>query len=626
MVRPMTRLALPLLVLAACQDYDLKHADEDPGHSLDDDTSGPTTDDGQTCGTMAADPEAVAPTDACHFEVSSFNPVVAWQVESQGLALPAVGDLDGDGIPEIVAVFNVGLLGPGMLAVYHGDGSGEVWEDAARNYAYGSGPTIADVDGDGSPEIYAVEMISDNLFGAGEYKLVALDADGNDLWETSSYTGGEFDHATGIIVSDMDHDGSAEIIAGNVIFNADGSQRAEGEYHDSRGAPTGFGSIREGTFPAVADLDLDGQEELITGNTIYDIDGQRVWRNTAYSDGSVSVANLDGDPEGEFVVVYGNTYRAHDTNGDLLWGDITIRSGNILSSPAIGDLDGDGQVEIIVAGGNELDVVHADGTPAWTAPVHDESGATGASIFDFDGDGVPEVVYIDERQMVAFNGADGVIKFQSTQHSSVTMYDYPVIADVDANGHADIVVMDQGDAGMEVFRDAADSWAPVRAVWNQHAYSITNINDDLTVPATAVPNWTVYNSYHSANALPPGEALGANIGGEILEVCQDDCDTGQLRVLARVDNSGSSEIPAGVSVSLYAVVGGDAQLLATETTPAAVPAEMSSEGIEFVVDADAVVEASALYLVVDDDGTGTGAISECLEDDNGFQLDGAYCR
>ncbi len=622
----MIRLLIPLSLLAACQDYDLNGKDTDPGGSSHDhDTTDTGVDDGDACPTLSSDPEAVAPNDACDFAVTSFDPVISWQVEENSLALPAVGDIDGDGIPEIVAVFDDGLLGPGRLAAYHGDGSGMVWEDNSRNYAYGSGPTLADVDADGSPEIFAVEMVSDNLFTCGSYEVVALDATGNDLWQTPAYTHCEFDHATGIIVSDMNHDGSPEIIAGDVILNADGTERAVGQYADSRGSPTGFGTILEGTFPAVADLDLDGQEELITGNTIYDIDGRRIWRDTSYSDGSISVANLDEDPEGEFVVAYGNTFRAHDTNGDLLWGDITIPSGNILSSPAIADLDGDGRVEVVIAGGNELDVVHADGSLMWKAHVSDQSGATGASVFDFDGDGVPEVVYIDEVEMIAYNGADGVVKFRSGEHTSVTMYDYPVVADVDGNGHADIVVMDEGAAGMEVFRDASDAWAPAREVWNQHAYSITNINDDLTVPVSQTPNWTVYNNYHAALALPPGVALGADLEGEILQVCEDDCDTGQLRVLARANNTGTSEIPAGVPVALYAIVGGDRVLLATQSTPSAIPAETSSAGIEYVVDAASVAGASALYLVVDDDGSGASAIPECLEDDNGFQFDGPFC-
>ena len=39
-------------------------------------------------------------------------------------------------------------------------------------------------------------------------------------------------------------------------------------------------------------------------------------------------------------------------------------------------------------------------------------------------------------------------------------------------------------SGVRVIEDAANSWMGTRVVWNQHAYSITNINDDLTVPAS----------------------------------------------------------------------------------------------------------------------------------------------
>src|SRR5690606_16751416 len=114
---------------------------------------------------------------------------------------------------------------------------------------------------------------------------------------------------------------------------------------------------------------------------------------------------------------------------------------NILSVPAIDDLDGDGMPEIVVAGGSQVVVFHHDGQVFWTHDeVHDVSGATGASIFDFDADGNKEVVYIDEVAVYAFDGRNGNVLFRSDAHASNTLFDYPVIADVDADGSAEIVV------------------------------------------------------------------------------------------------------------------------------------------------------------------------------------------
>ena len=71
-----------------------------------------------------------------------------------------------------------------------------------------------------------------------------------------------------------------------------------------------------------------------------------------------------------------------DADERLLWGPMEIQGGNILSTPAVADLDNDGMPEIVMAGGNTLWTLNHDGTLLWEAPVTDESGATGASIFD----------------------------------------------------------------------------------------------------------------------------------------------------------------------------------------------------------------------------------------------------
>lgn len=625
---PVSLVGMLALALVGCQDYGIKGQDDGATGTDDTGSPGPDTASDEACADDAAPAEATPLNDACYFEVGGFTPVVEWDVPgTRSDALPVVGDLDGDGVPEIVV--NWATLGPGELAAYHGDGSGLLWQTSGADTGYGAAPAIADVDADGRPEVFVVREYANELytFGAGVYAVVAFSADGVEIGESELFDDDSFDYATGITVSDMDHDGSPEIIAGRAILNADLSTRAVGRYGRGCPAAAGFGIYGEGAQPAVADLDLDGQEEIISGDVLYDADANVVGRVTGASQGATAVGNFDSDPEGEFVRVSGNLIQAYQTDGSTMWGPLTNPSANIFPIPALGDIDADGKPEIIVAGGNVLWALNAeDGSILWSASVRDESGATGASIFDFDGDGVPEVVYIDEIEMVAFNGADGVVKFQSNEHGSVTMYDYPVVADVDADGHAEIVVVhDAFSSGMSVYGDAADTWAPARAVWNQHDYTITNIEDDLTVPVTAVPNFTVYNSFHSALALKPGEALGAELEAEILGVCTEDCDAGTLRVVGRARNTGSADVPAGVSVALYGRGSGDDVLLAVTALSEGVASGMTSPGVSFEVDTALLDGVSALWMVVDDDGAGHGTLTECLEDDNGFLYDGDLC-
>ncbi len=618
-LRAMRTLLLLLPALGACVDYDLSGSDEGDDGNMDSGGTGDVDPDKDgTCDLVDLPGEAVPANDACDFDIGGFEPVIEWSVPDKwSTALPVVGDLDGDGLPEIVAIWS-GIFSSGTIEAWHGDGSGKLWDNPAIDVGYGSGSAIADLDDDGFPEVL---VALDKGFGAGFAVGCLEGATGDLIWESETYTDNEFNYAVGIAVSDMDHDGSPEIVAGRVILNADGTERAEGR-GTGVGASAGFGSLIEGAHPAVADLDLDGMEEVITGSHVYDIDGNAIVR-TGESDGAVSVANLDSDPEGEFVVTNGNVVRAHDTDGSLLWGPITNPAANIFPVAAIADIDGDLMPEIIVAGGNEIWALNHDGTPLWDNRITDESGATGASIFDFDGDGVPEVVYIDEVEMVAYNGADGVVKFQSYEHASVTMYDYPVIADLDADGHTEIIVANQGSDGLTIYQDATNSWAPSRAVWNQHAYTITNINDDLSVPVTATPNFTTYNSYHSALPTIAGETLGNELEAEILEICADDCDAGYLRVYGRVLNTGNGDVEAGVKVSLYGMPGN--VLLATGETTAVVPALMSSDSIELLAEAADVRALDGIELRVDDDGTGTSRIAECDELNNAYAMDGAWC-
>src|SRR5439155_23906720 len=113
---------------------------------------------------------------------------------------------------------------------------------------------------------------------------------------------------------------------------------------------------------------------------------------------------------------------------------------------------------------------------------------------DFNGDGVAEVVYRDECWLRVLSGPDGRTLFAAGSSSS-TGLELPVVADVDGDGTAEIVVSADDrqpscsglpepetgapwtgpKRGVFVYEDPLDRWMPSRAVWNQHAYHVTNI-------------------------------------------------------------------------------------------------------------------------------------------------------
>jgi len=630
----------PLLIaslLAACSEYDLTRGGDEEGPGAVDSADPVDGGDGgepepepEECDLSAPDPRLVGGSDECEYEIGGFTPIAARTYGSgeHSMASPVVADLDLDGMPEVIA--NVtSLLGfIGRLVVYRGDSSQQVWDVADSDLGYGSSMAVGDLDGDGYPEIVTVKEYEHSLFADGDYTVKVYDRNGQAVWESEHFVGLDFDYATAPSISDMDHDGSPEVVAGRVILNADGTTRGVGAY--GRGSygvvEVGGWTITESSISAVADLDLNGIEEVIVGNAFYTPDGGFINADPAAEDGMVAIANLDDDPEGEVVLSTYNSIRALDTDMSTLWGPLTIQSANILSPPAIDDIDGDGYPEIIVAGGNWLYALNHDGGELWRSRVTDMSGASGASIFDFEADGIPEVVYIDEVQLVAYDGLTGAVRFQSDAHASATMMEYPVIADVDADGHADIIVPHNGhSSALTVYKDINNSWAPTRKVWNQHPYSITNINDDLSIPQEAVPNFTVHNSWHSAFDEETSALLEADLTGEIVDVCAL-CDEGVVVVWGWLVNRTLDPLAPGVPVSLYARgAGGDTWLVAVETTET-VEAGWTGEILEFELDLADVEGAEALWMVVDDAGDGVGIIEECAEENNGVLWAGPFCE
>ncbi len=75
----------------------------------------------------------------------------------------------------------------------------------------------------------------------------------------------------------------------------------------------------------------------------------------------------------------------------------------------------------------------------WKRATEDDSSyATGSSVFDFNGDGAAEVVYNDECYFRVYNGTDGDILFNPPSISR-TAVENAVVADVDNDGNAEIV-------------------------------------------------------------------------------------------------------------------------------------------------------------------------------------------
>ena len=97
----------------------------------------------------------------------------------------------------------------------------------------------------------------------------------------------------------------------------------------------------------------------------------------------------------------------------------------------------------------------------------------GCSAFDFNGDGANEIVQNDETTFRIFDGTSGTVLY-NVNVGSGTLYEIPVIVDVDNDSQAEIVVaandysyFDYGHAGVVVFGDIDKTWPNTAKIWNQ---------------------------------------------------------------------------------------------------------------------------------------------------------------
>ncbi len=540
-----------------------------------------------------------------------FNPTLEWEWTdsntlpgyNQVMMMPAVVDLNGDGIPDIVfSTFAGGnYITDGHLRAISGDGSGELFtvEDPNYDVMPANNVAVGDIDNDGKPEILALD----------EYMahLLAFEHDGSFKWRSATLSG--IDYYASPAIADLDNDGIPEIVVAGTALNSDGSIRWNGAY--------GWGvNTRYDSIPLVANLDMTGDPEVVAGNTAYRSNGQVYWYNNNLPDGFNAVANFDDDPFPEIVLVTHGTVYLLEHDGVVKWGPISLPGGGEGGPPTVADVDGDGEPEIGVAGAASYTVFETDGSVKWSRPTSDYSSRmTGSSVFDFEGDGQAEVIYGDEHYLRVYRGSDGTVLWETPSPSGTT-FELPVIADVDADGNAEIVKISNnyyfsGTNGIQVYGDDADNWVATRQVWNQHTYHITNVNEDGSIPTYEANNWEIYNNYRQ-NIYTSGCASGRpDLTASYL---RNSYSSDGITLTARIGNGGGIFVPAGVYVSYYdgdPTAGG--RLLGTTTTTERLdPGDYQDVSLV----APYSTRANPVWVVADDTGGLHGLHSELDEVNN----------
>lgn len=555
-----------------------------------------------------------------------FSPVVRWDhptwaqapssahVMSTPIVCP-LADEDGDGVPDAPAVVTMSYVGSstdlagGTLRVLAGRDGREILSVEGQGLQSTGGVACGDLDGDGW-----VELVAPTPDG-----LKCFRADGTLWWTVEGLAGSLAAVSDNPAIGDMDGDGSPEIVVGRAIVSADGRLLGTGGH----GIGSAEGAV--GSCALMADLENDGRQELVVGNAAYDETGATLWSN-GETDGYPAVADLDGDGQGEVAVSGDGLLRLQDGDGQVLWrrNVPTADWGPFGGAPTIADLDGDGHPEIGVAASYAYSAFRGDGSLLWDAWLEDwSSGNVSASIFDFEGDGVPEVIVADQVRLRVLDGRDGTLRFESDLHSSGTWMEYAVVADLDGDGHAEVVVPNSGTfggaTGVTVFADAGASWRPARPIWNQYAWYGGNVLEDGAIPVHPVQPWHGQNTFRAGDLEAGDRDPTPNAFLAAAVVCEEECPQGRLLVDVRAGNDGLADLPAPLQVRVQARMADGDVWLGDFPFPESGTAGWVSAVTRLELDAQTLEGALALTLSL------PSTEEDCVPADDGLELAGPFC-
>ncbi|MBD1208387.1 MAG: VCBS repeat-containing protein [Ignavibacteria bacterium] len=387
-----------------------------------------------------------------------------------GVAGTNIADMNGDGNPDIVALLRwsnqVAIIlntGPNTFAapVTYGIGGGATGPESM---------TVGDFDNDGD-----LDVATANFGGAGNLSVLLNNGNGTFAGATVYATSGP----TTVVTGDVNADGYLDLIAVNTFIHSLSVFRNNGN-----GTFTAAGAMATGagSFPRralVGDMDNDGDVDVMT---------------QLAATGQVAVFRNDG------TGIFGAqaNYTASATEADI----------------ASGDLNGDGYIDLVstpITVGSNAEVRFNNGDGTFAAPTSYPTGTSGIPVrfADVNGDGSLDLVTTDGTSasdiVVRLNNGTGSFG-SATRNPSIGGISMSDLADIDGDGDLDMLSFRYSENGITIVKNGVqpllNTFAPARNI-NTAAVSAAispTFSQTMTTATASAPVMKVHGGFSGLKA------------------------------------------------------------------------------------------------------------------------------
>ena len=365
----------------------------------------------------------------------------------------AIGDLDGDGKPD-VAVADVGA---DQVSIFLNTSTSGTISFATRvDISLGTDAPnnviIVDLDGDGKPDLATANGNTGNVSILRNTSTVGnVSFDANVDFTTASGT-------RWVTMGDIDGDGKPDLMA---VSNG-------GTLHLLRNTTTSGVAFSSGSFDAAVDFATDANPQMAAFGDL-DADGKPDIAVTSYT--------------GSMVSLYRNTStKGVAFSSGTVAAKVDLATGNNATGVAIGDLDGDGKPDLVVANRTSANIslyrniITAPGafsTGSFDPQVNLAGGnqAWRVAIADLDMDGKPDLAVVNAGTTtvsVYRNTTTTGAAFTTSSFDAQSIYTTGsgpqdiAIADLDGDHLPDLVAGDNGSTAISTLRNTGITTLPLQ--------------------------------------------------------------------------------------------------------------------------------------------------------------------